>query len=463
MADNVTIPATGSGTATPIVATDDEAGVHYQKVKLVDGASGSTAAIGGDATNGLDVDVTRSALPTGASTSALQTQPGVDIGDVTVNNAAGASAVNVQDGGNSLTIDAASLPLPTGASTLAEQQTQTTALQLIDDSVHTDDAARGKSLLMGAVLDDTAPTAITENQAGYLRMSSTRRLLVDGSGVTQPVSGTVSVTEPVSVDDNGGNLSVDWAGTVPPIGAGTEAAALRVTVATDSTGVLSVDDNAGTLTVDAPVGTPVAARLSDGAAFLTTTGGRLSVDGSGVTQPVSGTVTANLAAGTNTNEVVGDVAFDIAAAGNPVLVGSSKETMADSAPANRAGTDGDVERFSTADGALFVIPTGPQTFAFLGTGVQTDAQVHAAPGAGLSCYITSISFSIGAATASSIKVLNNAGADIWGPHYLEAVNGRGLHVTFLTPLKATANTRLDVTTTGAATQTVDINGFIAPG
>lgn len=32
-------------------------------------------------------------------------QPGVDIGDVTVNNPAGASAVNVQDGGNSITVD----------------------------------------------------------------------------------------------------------------------------------------------------------------------------------------------------------------------------------------------------------------------------------------------------------------------------------------------------------------------
>lgn len=44
-------------------------------------------------------------LPTGAATSALQTQPGVDIGDVTVNNASGASAVNIQDGGNSITVD----------------------------------------------------------------------------------------------------------------------------------------------------------------------------------------------------------------------------------------------------------------------------------------------------------------------------------------------------------------------
>jgi hypothetical protein len=46
-------------------------------------------------------------LPTGAATSALQTQPGVDIGDVTVNNAAGAGAVNIQDGGNSITVDGA--------------------------------------------------------------------------------------------------------------------------------------------------------------------------------------------------------------------------------------------------------------------------------------------------------------------------------------------------------------------
>lgn len=58
-------------------------------------------------------------LPTGAATAALQTQPGVDIGDVTVNNGAGAAAVNIQDGGNSITVDAVTLPLPTGAATEA--------------------------------------------------------------------------------------------------------------------------------------------------------------------------------------------------------------------------------------------------------------------------------------------------------------------------------------------------------
>lgn len=50
-------------------------------------------------------------LPTGAATSALQTQPGVDIGDVTVNNAAGAAAVNIQDGGNAITVDSVDLDI----------------------------------------------------------------------------------------------------------------------------------------------------------------------------------------------------------------------------------------------------------------------------------------------------------------------------------------------------------------
>lgn len=51
--------------------------------------------------------------------------------------------------------------------------------------------------------------------------------------------------------------------------------------------VVPVADGAGSLTVDAPVGTPIAARLSDGTAFLTTTSGRLSVDASAVAVPVT--------------------------------------------------------------------------------------------------------------------------------------------------------------------------------
>jgi len=41
MASNVTIPAIGSGTATPTIATDDVGGVQHQLVKLAHGLAGS--------------------------------------------------------------------------------------------------------------------------------------------------------------------------------------------------------------------------------------------------------------------------------------------------------------------------------------------------------------------------------------------------------------------------------------
>ena len=54
MADNLTLPASGS-----VAATDDIAGIHYQRMKLVDGTLDSTAAIPGDATDGLWVNPKR--------------------------------------------------------------------------------------------------------------------------------------------------------------------------------------------------------------------------------------------------------------------------------------------------------------------------------------------------------------------------------------------------------------------
>lgn len=171
------------------------------------------------------------------------------------------------------------------------------------------------------------------------------KLDLGADGASSPVSGSVPV------NDNAGSLTVDGtvavsslpalvAGTanigdvdvltVPaPLsttGGGTEAAALRVTVANDSTGVVSVDDNGGSLTVD-------------------------------------GTVTAN--AGTGTFGVGGAAAADAAVSGNPVPVGAVRETMSDAAPSTRLSADGDVGYLAqTGDGALFALPTGPQNFIY---------------------------------------------------------------------------------------------------
>jgi hypothetical protein len=78
MADNTDLNAGAGG--DKVVTREISHGGDTAKLQGVfamgiSGSEGSytAAAIGGDATNGLDVDVTRSALPTGASTSANQT------------------------------------------------------------------------------------------------------------------------------------------------------------------------------------------------------------------------------------------------------------------------------------------------------------------------------------------------------------------------------------------------------
>lgn len=110
-------------------------------------------------------------LPTGAATAALQTQPGVDIGDVTINNAVGASAVNVQDGGNSLTVDGTvTANAGTGIFTVADNQTIT------DNAAFTDSTS--KVLMAGFAFDETAGTALTENDAAAARIDSKRAIVV---------------------------------------------------------------------------------------------------------------------------------------------------------------------------------------------------------------------------------------------------------------------------------------------
>lgn len=84
-------------------------------------------------------------------------------------------------------------------------------------------------------------------ESGVLRVTlasdSTGVLSIDDNGST------------ISVDDGAGSLTVDNAA-LAVTGGGVEASALRVTIANDSTGVVSVDDNGGSLTVDVGTALP---------------------------------------------------------------------------------------------------------------------------------------------------------------------------------------------------------------
>jgi len=184
---------------------------------------------------------------------------------------------------------------------------------------------------------------------------------------------------------------VDVASVPAPLsttGGGTEAAALRVTVASDSTGVLSVDDNGSTLTVDAPVGTPVATRLSDGAAFYDATktgqlptalvGGRLDENvgawlgsvaptvgskTSANSVPVvvasdQGNVPVSQATAANLNaQVVGTVAHDGVDSGNPEKIGARAVTTLATATMVAAADRTDL--VGGVDGAAIVRPHCP--------------------------------------------------------------------------------------------------------
>lgn len=154
--------------------------------------------------------------------------------------------------GATFPVSAASLPLPTGASTAAKQPALGTA---------------------GAASSDVITVQ------GVTSMTA---LKVDGSGVTQPVSGTVTanvgtgtmtVAGTVTADAGTGTFAVSAASLPLPSGAATSAKQpLLGTAGTAASDVLTVQ----------------------GIASMTA----LKVDGSAVTQPVSGTVTANAGSGT---------------------------------------------------------------------------------------------------------------------------------------------------------------------
>jgi hypothetical protein len=121
---------------------------------------------------------------------------------------------------------------------------------------------------------------------------------VDGSAVTQPVSGTVTTSPPSNASTNVSQIN----GVTPLMGNGvTGTGSQRVTIASDNTAFSVNAAQSGTWTVQ------------PGNTANTTA---WKVDGSAVTQPVSGTVTANIGSS-------GSLALDASVSGLEVSQGST--------------------------------------------------------------------------------------------------------------------------------------------
>lgn len=248
-------------------------------------------------------------LPTGAATEAKQDTGNTSLSSIdgktpSLGQALMASSVPVAIASNQSAIPASqsgtwninnvsgTVSLPTGAATEAKQDTGNTSLSSIDGKI---------------------PSNLT--------VTSTR-LLVDGSGVTQPVSGTVAAsqsgtwninnvsgtislptgaaTEAKQDTGNSSLSSID--GKTPALGQALMAASSPVVIASNQSaipasqsGTWNINNISGTVSL--PTGAATESTLStlEGKvpANLTVSSTRLLVDGSGVTQPVSGTVTAD--------------------------------------------------------------------------------------------------------------------------------------------------------------------------
>lgn len=233
-------------------------------------------------------------------------------------------------------VSAASLPLPTGAATLAEQQSQTTSLQLIDDAVSTTGSAVPAKGIQATGTDGTNARALKTDSAGELQVDvlTMPTVTVQDGGGSLTVDGTVSCSNcsgsgASAVDDSAFTVESD---SVAPAGllvdetspdtvdeghvglARMSPAREAYSVIRDAAGnerganvtaanALKTDGSAVTQPVSAaslplPTGAATAANqdgiIKDGSGDTTqanVSSGRLHVDGSGVTQPVSGPLT----------------------------------------------------------------------------------------------------------------------------------------------------------------------------
>ena len=253
----------------------------------------------------------------GVSTSA----PSYVTGEVNPLSLTTNGLLRVDGSGATQPISAASLPLPSGAATeatLAAVEADTTAIAS-----------------SAASIDVKTPALVSG------------RVPVDGSGVTQPVSGTVT-----AVQATAGNLNA--------------------TVA--QSGTWNINNVSGTVSL--PTGAATEATLSAVDVKLgnfTFASTRLLVDGSGVTQPISGTITAN--AGTGDFTVVQASAANL----NATVTGTVAATQSGTWNVNNisgtvslptgAATETSLAKLTIAQGATL----GTNTQALAGGSVTTAA------------------------------------------------------------------------------------------
>lgn len=267
-------------------ATAANGGALPALTKVVSGYDGANVRVlHTDASGDLQIDVLTSALPTGAATSANQATEIASLASIDAGIPAALGAATIANSmpvniasDQTVPISAASLPLPAGASTSALQTTGNTSLASIDSKI---------------------PANLTVTAT---------RLLVDGSGVTQPISGNVAATQSGTWTVQPGNTAntTPWLTTISQGGNSASVSAANA---------LKVDGSAVTQPISAaslplPTGAATSANQATEIASLA------SID-AGIPAALGSTTSAN---------------------SMPVVIASDQAAIATKSPVNATGT-----------------------------------------------------------------------------------------------------------------------------
>ena len=327
----------------------------------------------------------------------------------------------------------------TGANATAVKVDGSAVTQPVSGTV----AISGSVAVTGAFTEYTEDSVADADPTGIINMlvradTPTTVTSTDGDNISQ--RGTNYGASYVEVLSNGTKLA-DSNGLLVNLGANNDVT-VTGTVAVTQSGTwdeVGINDSGNSITVDAPVGTPAFVRLSDGAAAITTL-------------PVS----------MATNTPVGNVAHDSADSGAPIKTGGRARTSDITSVAN----DDRVDAIYDKSGRQVIFPyclpenlvSGAITTAMTGT---TSTSLIAAPGAGLYNYITQVTVSNAHATVGTDVTLQDGnGGTAFYTIPAAAVYG-GAAITFNPPLRQpTSNTALYCVniTTGASTK-VSASGF----
>jgi hypothetical protein len=555
MADNVELSA---GTGGAIAATDDIAGVHYQRVKVTFGADGAATDVAAAAPLPVDIGTGATGAAKAEDAAAASGDVGVPVLTVRQDTIAGSTSADgdyqhlkssstgrvytsatvdaalpagdnnignmdiasIAAGDNNIgNVDVATVPAdPFGANADAASATGSisaklrfiaatgipitgtvtvgshavtnagtfvtqidgaalTALQLIDNIVAVEDAVAGSgySGVPLLVVRQDSQTALaadgdfispTIDSAGGLRVSIVAGAGSGGTAAADDADftdGTTQGTPAMGVYESTPSTVTD--GDLGVVGI-TENRELKVAVS--SGGIAgATEDAVASGTAEGILGIVV---RDDALASLTPADGDYTVNrvnargAMWVALDSTAAQTVTLAAGTATNEVVGDAAHDAAIAGNPVRIAGRALTSDYTAVA--AGDTADL--ITTLTGKLvtmpFANPANTWSYAAASGGIvnTTGVTARAAGAAGVRNYITHVDVVNGHATVSTdVQIRDGAAGTVLWRGFAQAAGG-GVSAEFNPPLRGSTATLVEIAcgTTGTATY-FNLTGFAA--